>query len=331
VITNNKKGAVKMKRETVKNLFMAALMICVVAGASYGLTVAAMAAENKKAITMPTVYNTVVNPLIPAESQPDPEKYYILVGGMRELSLYTLTLGTLGVESPLEKDPVLTANDITMEQAAEIGVEAILSVYDTDPAGKEIEMTYYPSRYGLRAYWEGRYNTLPNEEINTDAYIFEVDSVSGEVRGIYSNRRINSSVAVGSDPDKEEGGVEKYKPYAEEAALKYGAVGGVVNSMEFHGQGRIPDPYVMFLTEGENGSRAIISISRHDNTLVGITYEPGIQASDNRGEAVSNAITEFLSRAAEYFEANPDTDIYEDEETGFETTRSEVMASKSNH
>jgi hypothetical protein len=318
-------------KNTVKNLLIAAVMICAVAGASYGVTARVIAAENGKTVALPTVYHTAASPLAAALGQPDgeEEKNYTLAEGEEEPLTDTVIMGMLGdyfgFEDITEWDTEPTANDITMEQAAEIGMEGLISVFGIDPTGKEVIMTYYPSRYGLRPYWEGRYNYLPNEFRNPEAYNFEVDSVTGELYTMYSARNIISNVLRGTDPALEKGGIEKYKPFVEEAALKFDLVGGDIKGIGYAGGGGVIEPCVAFMVVGENGSRAKVSISRHDNALMEIVYEAGLNVKDAYHEVMQNEINTILRRVRLYFEANPDAETYLDEETGSEFKRKEVM------
>ncbi len=291
---------------TVKTLLASALTIGAIAGGFWGTTNLVVAAESDKVVSLPTSYSVeVVTP--PTVQRPESETEDIIK------PVYTL------VDNDLEyyRDKKPTVNDISREAAAEIGVNALTKVFGIDLHGKEIEMTYQPSERGLRAQWLGDwwYNGKKNpDDLYVSSYSFTVDAVSGELQFINHNRVLPSSDTPGPGYDLLTGS-DDYSVLAQEAALQYGAIYGEVKTVEYSGQGSTNnDPLIWYDLTGTGGERARISLSRHDKSLVGVTYDDGIKWTDESIQLMHQEQLITEQRAQEYFDANPDANTYYDEE-----------------
>ena len=293
------------KQGTVKNLIVTALMIGAVATGFFATTQLAVAAENNRVVTLPTTYPAVVTPLA-AKTQPDEPDEYVK-------PTYTL------VDNDLEyyRDMKPTANDISREKAAEIGVKGLTSVFDIDLNGQEIEMTYDKAERGLRATWSGNwwYNGPKKpDDTYVATYWFRVDAVSGELLDVAHDRVLPSDVKPGFDGGLQNGSKE-YNTLAEKAALKYGAIRDAVKTAEYGGQGsNNNDPIIWYELTGSDGERARITFSRHDSAVVGVTFNAGMQALDEAGRVMNQEAAEIQRRAEEYFAANPDATTYTEDE-----------------
>jgi len=258
----------KRKSGIFKTLLIAAIMVATVTGAFYGTTQVAAAAENNKVTTLPTAYPiSVSTPATPEQAQA-PEGYV--------KPAYTI------VDNSLEyyRDKKPTANDISKEEAAEVGVQALWSVFGLDLNGKTIEMGYEPAQDMVRAKWSGEYWIDGQSGPDHPMYRFTVDAITGEIYGVGFGRILNVNANLGYDAE-----LSKNPAAAEAIAKKYAeelnAVGGPVKSSTIGSQGYSGnDPVVNFRIVGENGRLAVIQISRYDNALLSIAYHDYVIEED---------------------------------------------------
>lgn len=269
-------------RTAAKNLLVAVLMIGAVAGASYGITAHAAAAKNAEIVMLPTTYHTAAS--LAAQDMPSGADGYVKPD-------YTLVDN--GLEYYRDKKP--TANDISREQAAEIGVISLVAVFGVDLNGKEIVMSYIPAENGLRAYWQGE-----NGEAEPEYYYFKVDAITGELHVVSLTRELAGEKGLPDvDMELHESGGEGYDALASEAAVEYGAIQSAVKTVEYDGQGaKNNDPNISFIVTGDGGERAIVSLSLHDKKLVSITFEAGVKEME-AGKKIFESTPEFQARQAE--------------------------------
>ncbi|MGI6330902.1 MAG: hypothetical protein ACOX1Y_03965 [Zhaonellaceae bacterium] len=176
------------------------------------------------------------------------------------------TVGTIDLEYYKKQSP--TSKDMKKEDAAEIGAQALWSVFRVNLDGQVIEMGYHAPNEGLpRPRW--------NADVNIDgegSYSFSVDSVTGELLSIGRSRTLTEEVSVAFDPllDKNP---QEFIELAWRTAETLNIVNGPVLSVEYNGQGFANnDPSISLDIKGENGKMALMTFSRYDKALLGISY-----------------------------------------------------------
>jgi len=164
-----------------------------------------------------------------------------------------------------------TSKDMAKKDAAEIGAQALWSVYGLSLEGQVVEMGYQSATDSLpRSSWYA--DVLINGE---RSYYFEVDSVTGELFGVGHSRTLNKNVSVAFDAALDKN-PQEYAALAEETAEKLNVVHGAVAAAEYNGQGYSSnDPSISFNIKGENGEVALMTFSRYDKALLGIGYSAG--------------------------------------------------------
>lgn len=176
------------------------------------------------------------------------------------------TVGTIDLEYYKKQTP--TSKDMKKEDAAEIGAQALWSVFGINLDGQVIEMGYHAPNEGLpRPRWIGEVNI--NDE---GSFSFTIDSVTGELLSIGRSRTLTEDVSVAFDPSLDKN-PQEFIDLAWETAEKLNIVHGPVASVEYNGQGYSEnDPSISLDIEGENGEIALVTFSRYDKALLGISY-----------------------------------------------------------
>jgi len=174
-----------------------------------------------------------------------------------------------------------TANDMKMEDAAELASQNLWRIYGVDLDGQTVEMTYEPiGDIKLRATW--RAEVKISEDL---IYSFAVDAVTGEnhaaARWIYHNADIPEGMDMKLLRNNEE-----YQALAKEAAEKYQLVAGKVASVEYSGQGFTTNRKgnknadISFRVTSDKGEVAQISFSRYNKELLNMEYASWIEETD---------------------------------------------------
>jgi len=252
-----KKNRLEGKR--FKNSVIAAFMIM---GAStmmfQGFTQVATAAEYNKTNTVPTSYE---KQLSYTNNNSLPEGYKKTNYTVKDINL------------PFYRSQTPTSKDITKKDAAEIGAQALWSIYGLSLEGQVIEMGYQPATENIpRSTWCG--DVLINGVIS---YGFEVDSVTGEIFSVIHSRTLNKKVSVGYDSSLA-GNNSEYAELAKKTAEKFNVVHGAVAAVDYNCQGFAnDDPDITFNLKGENGEVASMTFSRYDKALLSISYHAGFQ------------------------------------------------------
>ena len=272
-----------------KGIFLAAAgMIASGAVLIGGVSEVVLAAENQKVEQVSTSYGITVLPdeILPLAAKSTSEA----PADSYKKPNYTVEKG--------EYDAAPAAKDISMEQAADIGAKEIWRVYGADLEGAVITMKYFASdRYFPRAYWYGAIRpagekaSLQNPGISH--YDFMVDAVTGNVLNNQVMRFVDGPEIAGfSGFDKS---LSKdpylYTEKAKELAEQLGLFKGGVKTVEYVSQGFLNnDPNATISLTGEDGRRAKLGISRHDQTLIGISYEEFIVYAEMGNEAMREDI-----------------------------------------
>lgn len=223
---------------------------------SMGILQAATATELKKTDKVPTVYANYEVDSSQAVQRNVPNGY--------KKAEYTIG----DIELEYYRSQTATSKDMSVEEAAEIGAQALWEVFDVNLERQVVEMGYEQATDGLpRSAWYGE--VLMNGELS---FHFSVDSVTGELFSIgRASRTLDENVSVAFDPalDKDP---QEFVELAKETAKKYNVVDGIVNA-EYNGQGYAEnDPTISIDVTGENGEIALMTFSRYDKELLGIGY-----------------------------------------------------------
>lgn len=239
-----------------KTIIAAALLIGASTMAFQGLTQTAMAAEYNKANTIPTTYASYANQSSATAQSSVPEGY--------KKANYTVK----DIDLEYYKTQTPTSKDMSKEDAAEIGAQALWSVYGLNLEGQVVEMGYQPATNDLpRSSWHG--DVLIDGKLG---YGFEVDSVTGDLFGVSRDRTLDKNVSVAYDATLAKN-PQEYAALAKKTAEKLNVVHSTVTSVEYNCQGYSNnDPDITFVIKGDNGEVASMTFSRYDKALIGISY-----------------------------------------------------------
>ncbi|WP_010269142.1 hypothetical protein [Paenibacillus senegalensis] len=221
-----------------------------------GLTHAAAAMEFKKINQVPTYYVTNTGNALSETGRNLPEGY----------QKASYTVDSIDLEFYQKQTP--TSIDITREEAAELGAQALWEIFGVDLEGQRVELGYGPPTDSLpRSYWYA--DVYVDGELK---YYFDMDSVTGELFGIGRNRTLDENAGLGFDRELHKN-PQKYEEMAKDLAEKYNVVNGAVQSVEYNSQGYSNnDPTITMHITGENGDLAMMTFSRYDQELLSIGY-----------------------------------------------------------
>ncbi len=245
------------KSELKKVLLAATAVIAATALLFQGFTLIAEAAEFRTIESIPTSYTTFTGDSAQNVKISLPEGY-------RKANY---TVGTIDLEFYRTQTP--TIMDMTKEEAAEIGAQALWSVFALELEGLKVEMGYQPANENLpRSRW---YGDVLIDGIRS--YSFSVDSVTGELFSLNHARTLKEKVSLAFDAALDKN-PQEYLELAKKLAEKFNIVHGPVKSVEYNGQGYGGnDPSLSVDITGENGEIALLSLSRFDQALLGIGYD----------------------------------------------------------
>lgn len=247
----------KSEGKYVKKSFFAAAMIIGVSTMMFqGFTQIAAAAEYNKTNAVPTSYVSYMDQSSHAAKKSLPEGYRKANYTVRDIDL------------DYYRNQVPTSTDMAKNVAAEIGAQALWSVYGLSLEGQVVEMGYQSATDSIpRSRWYA--DVLVNGE---RCYYFEVDSVTGELFGVGHSRILHQNVSIDFDAALDKN-PQEYAVLAKETAEKLNVVHGAVAAAEYNGQGYSDnDPTISFNIKGVNGEVALMTFSRFDKDLLGIAY-----------------------------------------------------------
>lgn len=241
----------------MKGLLLGLAILLVSTLVFQGLTQVVTAAEYNKTSIVPTNYAAVRD-----ESNSIDRK--IVAEGYKKANY---TVKDNGLENNRNQTP--SSKDMTKEEAAEAGVQALWDIYGISLEGQVVEMGYQRANEDYpRSSWYG--------DVYIDGkllYGFDVDSVTGELFNVYYNRTLGKKVSVGFDLDLQNDNGGEYQTLVKETAEKLNIVHGSVASVKYNCQGtQNDDPDITFDIKGENGEVAQLTFSRYDKALLNITF-----------------------------------------------------------
>lgn len=185
-----------------------------------------------------------------------------------------------------------TSLELNIEEASEIGVKSLYSIFGLDMNDKVIEMRYIPAENGRRAKWEGTFWVDGKKESIgsiVESYLFSVDSISGKLHRVGHDRVLEGSVYKGFDQSLKQN-AQEYENLARELSVKIGAIQGEVKSAEYETQAVTSnrDATILIRVTGENGDEAILEFSRYDKELVYVLYDIYVKEMDAFNNAFDN-------------------------------------------
>lgn len=164
-----------------------------------------------------------------------------------------------------------TETDLSMEEAAALGVKYLEDIMGFDKEGANVYMSYNSGTETFpRAFWSG--SVRFGEEVLTDddTWGFFLDAVTGELFMISCTQTLDVDVPLGYDASLE----NNYGVYAEaakEIAERCDLVGSSVAEVKYGSQGYSSnDPDITMEVYGENGQMAILSFSRYNQRFLGL-------------------------------------------------------------
>ncbi len=182
-----------------------------------------------------------------------------------------------------------TANDITMEQAADIGAQNIWKLFGTNLDGKTMEMTYNKAvAPNGRASWSGWIANSSKKSSNSieKYYSFEVDSLTGAINSVQLSRVLPGgtngelSPSQGFDSNLEKN-CQVYQDLARTITEQHHLLGGKIKSVEYYGQGATNnDPTITMAVKSEQGEEIRLEFSRHDKAFLGYCSDSWVQAAN---------------------------------------------------
>lgn len=273
----------KFSKHELKSFKNAVLSAAIVIGVStlafQGITHVTAEAEYNKKKMVPTSYTNVEN------------QYSVTLQNL-DLKGYkraNYTVETMDLEFYKKQTP--TNSDITKEEAAEIGAQALWSIFGVNLEGQVIEMGYTPANENYpRSIWTG-YINLNNEHI----YGFTLDSLTGELFSVGKERTLKENVSVDFNIALDQN-PEEFKEHAKKIAEELNVVQGPVSSVEYHGQGYSNnDPTIQLEVKGENGMFAFMSFSRYDKALLTISFDTDYRYTLEQIEKIEKMIQSIES------------------------------------
>lgn len=246
------------KKSFVKTMLAASAVI----GTSTLLFQGAIQAATEGTIPKTNIVATTYDPSASERAQSAPNS---LPSGYKKANY---TIRTINLEYYLNQAP--TSKDMSREEAAEIGAQALWKIFNLNLQGQVIEMGYQQATENLpRSSWYA--DVVVNGK---RSYSFTVDSVTGELFNISHERTLNKKVSVAFDKALDKN-PQEYEALAKKLAEKHSVVQGKIKSAEYNGQGYSNnDPTISLDVTGEKGDKALMTFSRHDKALLGIVYHP---------------------------------------------------------
>lgn len=223
-----------------------------------GITQVAKASLVNQTKTIPTTYSTTVSH---AKQHELPEGYV--------KAAYQVKLS--------EHSDKPSAKDMSMEEAAELGVQNLWRFFKVNLDGKTIEMSYSAtSSFNPRAEWEGiiLIDKIPS-------YSFLVDAVTGEYRSIMQLKYWSGDINIGMDTALLKNH-EQYATLARETAEKFQLVSGKIVDVELYSQGCIRDdpgvnPDITMMVQSDTGQQAHLTFSRYNQELLAVAYDAWVK------------------------------------------------------
>lgn len=213
---------------------------------------------------------------------------------------YHVSMSEMNTEEP-------TAIDLSMEEAAALGVKYLKEIMDFDAEGADVYMIYNSGTITFpRAFWSGDVRFGEQVLTDDDTWSFFIDAVTGELFNIGCTETLDVDVPLEYDSSLE----TNYGIYAEaarELAERCNLMDGPVVSVEYGSQGYgSNNPDISVEVNGENGKKAIVTFSRYNQRLLGII-------TNTSHEITEKALDDLMNDAVESSEIEVETIPYDAE------------------
>ncbi len=190
-----------------------------------------------------------------------------------------------------EEEP--TAVDLSMEEAAALGVQYLEEIMDFDAEGADVYMEYYGGTITFpRAFWSGDVRFGKQEKTDEDTWSFFVDAVTGELFMIGCSETLDVDVPLGYDSSLEDNcGV--YIKAAEDLAERVDLLGVPVKEVVYGSQGYgSNNPDITMEVRGDNGQTAYVTFSRYNRRLLGIITGSSSEITEKALEDLENGVVD---------------------------------------
>lgn len=199
---------------------------------------------------------------------------------------YHVSMSSLNTGEP-------TSIDLTMEEAAALGVKYLEDIMGLDAEGMNVYMMYDSGTVTFpRAFWDGDVRFGEEVQTDDDTWHFFIDAVTGELFMMSCTETLDVDVPLGYDASLE----NNYGIYAEAAKKvveRCNLVGGSVREVKYGSQGYgSNNPDITMEVYGENGQMALLTFSRYNQRLLGII-------TDTSNKITEKAMEDLMKEDAE--------------------------------
>lgn len=257
----NKKTLKSSKKNgsNVKILAMAIALTGACGTLFYGISNSVLAAELGREEKIPTSYI-------------EPQKFNaVKTEASTERQNYKANYKIIEETQYFENNKV-SENELSKEEAAQIGASFIHQLYDVDLNNTYIYMGYMTGTQTFpRGFWSGdiRFSDAKRKPDDT-MYNFMLDSVTGEIFTASFTQKLDEKVPLGYDA-----ALAKNNSIYADTAMKFvkekGLLGTEPVKVEYGGQGyQGNDPDITFLVYGANGQKVNVNFSRYNKRFKGM-------------------------------------------------------------
>lgn len=261
-----------MKQKTTLKLFAAAFSVVGIGTVLFsGATSAVAASELKNIQTVPTSYQ------VPASTVTETPADY-------QKANYNVSMDSLNRDTP-------TAADLSMEEAADVGVRYLTEIFEADFEGANVFMMYESGTETFpRADWFGCVQFDAVQTPETTHWVFRVDAVTGELFQASYSEQLREDVSLGPDVFLEEN-CSVYTELARSYAPKCHLFNSGISEILYESQGYSGNnPEVTVKIVGENGQYGIMTFSRYNQKLLGVHTGSATAISNSAWEDVLNSL-----------------------------------------
>ncbi len=209
----------------------------------------------------------------------------------RKKADYHVSMDDLNTDSP-------TDTDLTMEEAADVGMQYLETLFGLEPEGAYVYMGYTSGTETFpRAFWFGDVLFEKEQTPESTRWTYMIDAVTGELFNASYGRMLDASPSLALDPALENN-YEVYANLAREYVQRCALMESPVAAVEYNCQGyNGNDPTITVDVVGENGEVVNMSYSRYDHEFLGLITDTSLRISESAmgdlaGEAVSESFTQ---------------------------------------
>lgn len=243
----------------LKLLTSSAVFMCAAALLFNGLIQTAAAAELGRKDVIPTSYSV---PPVTKVQNTVPDGY--------------VKANYMVVQDFLEyfKDKQPTGKDLQMNDAAEKGAQMLWELFGLNAENATFYMGYDPGTQMFpRAFWAGDVRKGSSRKPGDTGYTFTIDAVTGEWFGCAYSRKLSVKADLGYDKALE-ANPQQYLDLARALVEQHGLLDSGISKIVYESQGyNNNDPDLSVYVHGTKGEKILISFSRYDQCLKGISFD----------------------------------------------------------